>query len=159
VPKIAFVSFSLSGISKRMLCTVEMESFHWSFIVCHLLSALIVQCIHWYNASILWLSAFVQCPLSLNLCHHCIVWLQAAERFKCSSLVCVHRTEFLLHGGDWRWLTSSDGRLPRHLPLKLHNFQELNKILAHRPWALNPSLITVRVTYSLCQLVKHLEMY
>jgi len=78
---------------------------------------------------------------------HC-AWLQAAERFRCSSLVYVHRTEFLLHGGDRRWLTSSDGRLPWHVPLKLHNLQELNKILAHRPWALNPSLISVSVAFS-----------
>jgi len=69
--------------------------------------------------------------------------LQAAEQLKCSSLVCVHRTEFLLHGGDRRWLASSDGRLPRLVPFKLHNLQLLNKILAHRPWALDHSLIAV----------------
>jgi len=69
--------------------------------------------------------------------------LQAAEQLKCSSLVCVHRTEFLLHAGDRRWLASSDGRLPRLVPFKLHNLQLLNKILAHRPWALDHSLIAV----------------
>jgi len=77
------------------------------------------------------------------------VRLQAAERFKCSSLMYVHRTEFLLHGGDRRWLTSADGHLPRHVPLKLHNLQELNKVLAHQPWSLNPSLISVSVMSSL----------
>ena len=73
---------------------------------------------------------------------------QAAEQLQCSSLVCVHRTEFLLHGGDRRWLTSSDGRLPRHVPFKLHNLQQLNRILAHRPWTIDPSFISVSIVMS-----------
>ena len=60
----------------------------------------------------------------------------------------VHRTEFMLHGGDRRWLTagsSSDCSRPHDnvLPFKLHNLQQLNSVLAHRPWTLDHRLISV----------------
>ena len=47
-------------------------------------------------------------------------------------------TEFLLQGGDERWLKGLE-----HVPQKLRDFYEINKILAHRPWLLDKSHIEV----------------
>lgn len=54
---------------------------------------------------------------------------QAASRHQCSYLVNSQITEFLNQGGDERWLKGLD-----HVPKKLQDLNEINKILAHRPW-------------------------
>ena len=65
-------------------------------------------------------------------------FFQAAARHQCSYLVNVQTTEFLLQGGDERWLKGLE-----HIPQKLRNLYEVNKVLAHRPWLINKSHIEV----------------
>jgi len=48
-----------------------------------------------------------------------------------SYIVHMQETEFLLHGGDIRWLESDE-----NVPPKLLVIRELNAILAHQPWLL-----------------------
>ena len=67
-----------------------------------------------------------------------IFMLQAAARHQCSYLVNIQTTEFLLQGGDERWLKGLD-----HIPQKLRNLYEVNKILAHRPWLIGKSHVEV----------------
>jgi hypothetical protein len=68
--------------------------------------------------------------------------LQAAARHQCSYLVKLHTTEFLLQGGDPQWLKGLD-----NIPQKLKDLNEVNKLLAHRPWLINKTHIEVRETY------------
>lgn len=49
----------------------------------------------------------------------------------CRYICHMQETEFLLHGGDMRWLESDE-----HVPPKLLVLRELNAILAHQPWLL-----------------------
>ncbi|OAF69558.1 hypothetical protein A3Q56_02663 [Intoshia linei] len=56
----------------------------------------------------------------------------AAARHKCKYLVELYTLNFLKCGGDQKWLTSI-----KNTPLKLQNIQEVNKILAHKPWMIN----------------------
>jgi sestrin len=57
--------------------------------------------------------------------------LMAGARLRCSYIVHMQETEFLLHGGDIRWLESDE-----NVPPKLLVIRELNAILAHQPWLL-----------------------
>ncbi|XP_018411483.1 PREDICTED: sestrin-2 [Nanorana parkeri] len=66
-------------------------------------------------------------PLSLPERHY--VAIMAAARHHCVYLVSLHSTYFLQVGGDPRWLEGLDSA-----PLKLRRLNDLNKILAHRPW-------------------------
>lgn len=61
----------------------------------------------------------------------------AAARFKSHYLVQQQEQEFLLAGGDERWLQS-----PQNAPRKLQRILEVNAILAHHPWRLQPSHIS-----------------
>ncbi|KAI6078199.1 hypothetical protein LUU34_00779100 [Aix galericulata] len=56
-------------------------------------------------------------------------FLQAAARHQCRYLVNLHVLQFLRAGGDPQWLRGLD-----FIPPKLRNLNEINKILAHRPW-------------------------
>ena len=60
----------------------------------------------------------------------------AASRFKCDYLVKQQEAEFLLNGGDASWLSS-----PSNCPRKIQAILEVNAILAHQPWRLQPSHI------------------
>ena len=70
----------------------------------------------------------------------CLV-LQAAARHQCSYLIGIQTNEFLLQGGDERWLKGLD-----HIPKKLRDLYELNKIMAHRPWLITRAHIEVGVS-------------
>lgn len=68
-------------------------------------------------------------------------WLspQAAARHRCSYLVGLHMGEFLQVGGNPAWL-----RGLHCAPQKLRNLNEINKLLAHRPWLITKEHIEVR---------------
>ncbi|KFQ48521.1 Sestrin-3, partial [Nestor notabilis] len=63
-------------------------------------------------------------PLPFD-CRHYI----AIARHQCRYLVNLHVLQFLRAGGDPQWLRGLD-----FIPPKLRNLNEINKILAHRPW-------------------------
>lgn len=60
----------------------------------------------------------------------------AAARFKSHYVVQHQEQEFLLAGGDQRWLEST-----QNCPRKLQRILEVNSILAHQPWRLQPTHI------------------
>eukprot|EP00117_Sycon_ciliatum_P005316 scpid87075/ scgid0586/ Sestrin-1; XPA26; p53-regulated protein PA26 len=60
------------------------------------------------------------------------VLTQAASRHRCGVLVRVLLKDFQDQQGDSSWLRGID-----HLPRKLQNLLEVNKLLAHRPWLVN----------------------
>lgn len=64
--------------------------------------------------------------------------IQAAARHQCSYLVQLHTAEFLQVGGDPQWLGGLSCA-----PQKLRNLNELNKLLAHRPWLITKEHIEV----------------
>lgn len=64
--------------------------------------------------------------------------LQAAARHHCWYLVNLHMLQFLRVGGDPQWLRGLD-----FIPPKLRNLNEINKILAHRPWLISKEHIEV----------------
>lgn len=64
--------------------------------------------------------------------------LQAAARHQCRYLVNLHMLQFLRAGGDPQWLRGLD-----FIPPKLRNLNEINKILAHRPWLITKEHIEV----------------
>ncbi|NWR60956.1 SESN3 protein, partial [Bucorvus abyssinicus] len=66
-------------------------------------------------------------PLPFD-CRHYIA-IMAAARHQCRYLVNLHMLQFLRAGGDPQWLRGLD-----FIPPKLRNLNEINKILAHRPW-------------------------
>ncbi|XP_042732436.1 sestrin-3-like isoform X2 [Lagopus leucura] len=66
-------------------------------------------------------------PLPFD-CRHYIA-IMAAARHHCRYLVNLHVLQFLRAGGDPQWLRGLD-----FIPPKLRNLNEINKILAHRPW-------------------------
>ncbi|KAM6198328.1 sestrin-1-like isoform 2-T2 [Sarcoramphus papa] len=66
-------------------------------------------------------------PLPFD-CRHYIA-IMAAARHQCRYLVNLHVLQFLRAGGDPQWLRGLD-----FIPPKLRNLNEINKILAHRPW-------------------------
>jgi len=65
---------------------------------------------------------------------------QAAARHHCSYLVNIHSTEFLLQQGDEQWLKGV-----QYAPAKLQRLNEVNRILAHRPWLITTDHIQVTV--------------
>lgn len=65
-------------------------------------------------------------------------FVQAAGRHQCSYLIKLQSHEFLLQGGDPDWLKGLE-RIPR----KLKDLNEINKILAHRPWLITKDHIEV----------------
>jgi len=73
-------------------------------------------------------------PLPYDYRHY--IAIMAASRHQCSYLVNSQITEFLNQGGDERWLKGLE-----HIPKKLKDLNEINKILAHRPWLMNKSHI------------------
>ncbi|XP_041090053.1 sestrin-2 isoform X2 [Polyodon spathula] len=64
--------------------------------------------------------------------------IMAAARHQCSYLVQLHTTEFLQVGGDPQWLGGLSCASQ-----KLRNLNELNKLLAHRPWLITKEHIEV----------------
>lgn len=54
---------------------------------------------------------------------------QAAARHQCSYLINMHVDEFLKTGGIAEWLNGLE-----YVPQRLRNLNEINKLLAHRPW-------------------------
>ncbi|KAF5908640.1 cartilage matrix protein, partial [Clarias magur] len=73
-------------------------------------------------------------PLPLSWRHYIII--MASARHQCSYLVQLHRSAFLLAGGDESWLTGI-----HCAPQKLQRLQTLNKLLAHRPWLITQAHI------------------
>lgn len=66
-------------------------------------------------------------PLPIQYRHY--IAIMAAGRHKCTYLINFHKKQFLEHNGDPNWLIGLT-----HVPRKLRNLYEINKILAHRPW-------------------------
>uniref|UniRef100_T1J3W8 Sestrin n=1 Tax=Strigamia maritima TaxID=126957 RepID=T1J3W8_STRMM len=66
-------------------------------------------------------------PLPYSYRHY--IAILAAARHRCSYLVNLQKQEFLLIGGDPNWLKGL-----QHIPKKLRDIYEINKILSHRPW-------------------------
>ncbi|XP_042194650.1 sestrin-2 isoform X3 [Callorhinchus milii] len=66
-------------------------------------------------------------PLPYHYRHY--VAIMAAARHQCSYLVNLHINEFLQVGGNPVWLNGLN-----FVPQKMRNLNEINKILAHRPW-------------------------
>ncbi|KAM9320694.1 sestrin-2 [Gastrophryne carolinensis] len=66
---------------------------------------------------------------ALSLPERHYVAIMAAARHHCVYLVSLHSTCFLQVGGDPKWLEGLHSA-----PLKLQRLNDLNKILAHRPW-------------------------
>lgn len=73
-------------------------------------------------------------PLPFTFRHY--IAIMAAGRHKCSYLIRLQATEFLLQGGDADWLKGLD-----YIPQKLRDLSEINKLLAHRPWLINKNHI------------------
>lgn len=73
-------------------------------------------------------------PLPYDYRHY--IAIMAAGRHQCSYLISLQKQEFLLQGGDLKWLNGLNC-----IPQKLRNLYDINKILAHRPWLLNKSHI------------------
>lgn len=73
-------------------------------------------------------------PLPFDYRH--FIAIMAAGRHQCSYLINNQKQEFIMQGGDQNWL----GGLT-HIPQKLRDLYEINKILAHRPWLLNKTHI------------------
>ncbi|KAI1903165.1 hypothetical protein AGOR_G00024400 [Albula goreensis] len=90
-------------------------------------------------------------PLPLH-CRQYIA-IMAAARHQCSFLVKMHVQEFYRIGGPMEWL-----RGLQHAPEKLRNLNDINKILAHRPWLITKQHIqsvvkTDENSWSLAELV------
>ncbi|KAG9351423.1 hypothetical protein JZ751_022673, partial [Albula glossodonta] len=83
-------------------------------------------------------------PLPLH-CRQYIA-IMAAARHQCSFLVKMHVQEFYRIGGPMEWL-----RGLQHAPEKLRNLNDINKILAHRPWLITKQHI--QNSWSLAELV------
>lgn len=62
--------------------------------------------------------------------------LLSASRFKSNYIVQQQKQEFLLAGGDETWLETT-----KNCPPKLQRILEVNAILAHQPWRLQPQHI------------------
>lgn len=63
---------------------------------------------------------------------------QAAARHQCSYLINMHVDEFLKTGGIAEWLNGLE-----YVPQRLKNLNEINKLLAHRPWLITKEHIQV----------------
>ncbi|XP_020665014.3 sestrin-3 [Pogona vitticeps] len=66
-------------------------------------------------------------PLPLPYRHY--IAIMAAARHQCSYLINMHVDEFLKTGGIPEWLNGLE-----YIPQRLKNLNEINKLLAHRPW-------------------------
>lgn len=73
-------------------------------------------------------------PLPYDYRH--FIAIMAAGRHQCSYLINLQKQEFILQGGDQAWLKGLN-----HIPQKLRDLYEINKILAHRPWLLSKTHI------------------
>ncbi|KAG5898391.1 hypothetical protein JTB14_030369 [Gonioctena quinquepunctata] len=73
-------------------------------------------------------------PLPYDYRH--FIAIMAAGRHQCSYLINLQKQEFILQGGDPSWLNGLN-----YIPQKLRNLNDINKILAHRPWLLGRSHI------------------
>ncbi|XP_013403679.1 sestrin-1 isoform X3 [Lingula anatina] len=73
-------------------------------------------------------------PLPYDYRHY--IAIMASARHQCSYLINLHKTEFLLCGGEETWLKGLD-----HIPQKLRDLYEIIKILAHRPWLISKNHI------------------
>ncbi|XP_073985868.1 sestrin isoform X3 [Rhodnius prolixus] len=69
-------------------------------------------------------------PLPYDYRH--FIAIMAAGRHQCSYLINSQKQEFLVQGGDQSWLLGL-----AHIPQKLRDLYEINKVLAHRPWLLS----------------------
>ncbi|XP_072433943.1 sestrin-3-like isoform X3 [Chiloscyllium punctatum] len=90
-------------------------------------------------------------PLPFEYRHYLAI--MAAARHQCSHLVNTHVNEFLQVGGEVEWLNGLE-----YVPQKLKNINEVNKILAHRPWLITKEHIknllkTGENSWSLAELV------
>ena len=63
---------------------------------------------------------------------------QAAARHQCSFLVKMHVQEFYQMGVCVEWLNGL-----QYAPQRLRNLNEINKLLAHRPWLITKDHIQV----------------
>ncbi|XP_067867812.1 sestrin-2 isoform X2 [Heterodontus francisci] len=90
-------------------------------------------------------------PLPYHYRHYIAV--MAAARHQCSYLVSLHINEFLQVGGNSEWLSGLN-----YVPQKMRNLNEINKILAHRPWLITKEHIenllkTGENSWSLAELI------
>ncbi|XP_060703255.1 sestrin-1-like isoform X2 [Hemiscyllium ocellatum] len=90
-------------------------------------------------------------PLPYHYRHYIAV--MAAARHQCSYLVSLHINEFLQVGGNPEWLNGLN-----FVPPKMRTLNEINKILAHRPWLITKEHIenllkTGESSWSLAELI------
>ncbi|XP_068513795.1 sestrin-2 isoform X1 [Anas acuta] len=95
-------------------------------------------------------------PLPYHKRHY--IAIMAAARHQCSYLVGLHMGEFLQVGGNPAWLQGL-----HCAPQKLRNLNEINKLLAHRPWLITKEHIeallkTGEHSWSLAELVQALVL-
>ncbi|XP_071624199.1 sestrin-2 isoform X2 [Heliangelus exortis] len=95
-------------------------------------------------------------PLPYHKRHY--IAIMAAARHRCSYLVGLHMGEFLQVGGNPEWLQGL-----HCAPQKLRNLNEINKLLAHRPWLITKEHIeallkTGEDSWSLAELVQALVL-
>ncbi|XP_066060691.1 sestrin-2 isoform X1 [Chamaea fasciata] len=95
-------------------------------------------------------------PLPYHKRHY--IAIMAAARHRCSYLVGLHMGEFLQVGGNPVWLQGL-----HCAPQKLRNLNEINKLLAHRPWLITKEHIEALLkpgedSWSLAELVQALVL-
>ncbi|XP_036300725.1 sestrin-2 isoform X4 [Pipistrellus kuhlii] len=95
-------------------------------------------------------------PLASSWRHY--IAIMAAARHQCSYLVGSHMAEFLQTGGDPEWLLGL-----HRAPEKLRKLNEINKLLAHRPWLITKEHIqallkTGEHSWSLAELIQALVL-
>ncbi|XP_077341071.1 sestrin-3 isoform X3 [Lithobates pipiens] len=90
-------------------------------------------------------------PLPYHYRHY--IAIMAAARHQCAYLINMHVDEFLNTGGSSEWLNGLE-----YVPQRLKNLNEINKLLAHRPWLITKEHIQKLVktgenNWSLAELV------
>ncbi|KAM9320961.1 sestrin-3 [Gastrophryne carolinensis] len=90
-------------------------------------------------------------PLPYHYRHY--IAIMAAARHQCVYLINMHVDEFLSTGGSSEWLNGLE-----YVPQRLKNLNEINKLLAHRPWLITKEHIQKLVrtgenNWSLAELV------
>nr|XP_014341071.1 PREDICTED: sestrin-2 [Latimeria chalumnae] len=90
-------------------------------------------------------------PLPYPYRHY--IAIMASARHRCSYLVNLHIMDFLQAGGNREWLNGLN-----FAPQKLRNLNEINKLLAHRPWLITKEHIEALLTtgensWSLAELI------
>eukprot|EP00124_Ichthyophonus_hoferi_P003116 Ihof_evm2s252 gene=Ihof_evmTU2s252 len=78
----------------------------------------------------------MRCDGPLPLDWRAYIAMMASSRFNCSYLVHLKKTQFLAYGGDPKWVEGIS-----FAPTRIQNLQELNCLMAHRPWAITPDHI------------------